>query len=127
MKLFLIAFTAFTLSCFSCFGFAQEVDHFEGIPSPTLEAALANLAEFNAELEVLIGQESLSPEDHHQIHELTYTLENAMKRLNEEQSRLSELLEEVHLASERADSETVKARGSAFLEGSAPLMKNSSE
>ena len=31
--------------------------------------------------------------------------------------RLSELLEEVHLASERADSETVKARGSAFLEG----------
>ena len=51
MKLFLIAFTAFILSCFSCFGIAQEVDHFEGIPSPTLEAALANLAEFNAELE----------------------------------------------------------------------------
>ena len=127
MKSILIAFIAFTLSCFSYFGFAQEVEHFEGKPSPTLEAALANLTQFNAELEVLIEQESLSPEDHHQIHELTYTLENAMKRLNEEQLRLSELLEEVHLASERADSETVKASGSAFLKGTAPLMKSPSE
>ena len=127
MKSILIAFIAFTLSCFSYFGFAQEVEHFEGKPSPTLEAALANLTQFNAELEVLNKQESLSPEDHHQIHELTYTLEKAMKRLNEEQLRLSELLEEVHLASERADSDTVKASGSAFLKGVTPLMKSSSE
>ena len=48
-------------------------------------------------------------------------LENAMKKLNEEQLRLSEILEEVHLASERGDTETVQVNGRAFVEGTKPF------
>lgn len=101
----------------------ERPDHFEGEPSPTLEAALANLAEYNGRLAVLVEQDSLSAEELHQVHELTYTLENALERLDIERARLAELLEEVHQASERADGDTVKASGRAYLDGSAPLTR----
>lgn len=101
----------------------ERPDHFEGEPSPTLEAALANLAEYNARLATLVDQDNLSAGELHQVHELTYTLENALERLDSERARLAELLEEVHQASERADVDTVKASGRAYLDGSAPLTR----
>lgn len=125
MKTFKLIFIALVLLSLSALSQAEKVDHFEGVPSPTLEAALANLTEFNVELEVLLKKDSLSPEDHHKIHELTYTLENAIQKLGSEQQRLAEILEEVHLASETADSKTVKGSGHAYLEGTAPLTHSS--
>ena len=101
----------------------ERPDHFEGEPSPTLEAAMANLDEYNARLAVLVERDSLSAEELHQVHELTYALENALERLELERARLAELLEEVHQASELADGDTVKASGRAFLDGTAPLTR----
>ena len=104
--------------------FAEErPDHFKPQPSPTLEAALANLSEFNPQLAALLEKDTLSAQDLNQVHQLTYTLENALERLDSERARVAELLEEVHVASERADSNTVKASGRAYLEGTAPLTR----
>ena len=121
MKLSQISFIVVLLICLSSTVLAEKVDHFEGEASPTLEIALTNLTNYNAKLEQLVLQETLTPEDFHQIHELTYTLENAMGRLAEEQARLSVILEEVHLASESGDTAIVKENGKAFVEGTKPL------
>lgn len=101
----------------------ERPDHFKPQPSPTLEAALSNLSEFNPQLATLLEKETLSPQDLNQVHQLTYTLENALERLESERARVAELLEEVHVASERADSATVKASGRAYLDGTAPLTR----
>lgn len=51
----------------------------------------------------------------HHIHELTYTLEEALKKIHTDLAEVAEVLEEVHLASEQADAETVKNSGQAYL------------
>lgn len=100
----------------------ERPDHFEGKLAPTLEAALANLAEYNPRLAALVEKDTLAPEDLHRVHELTYTLENALETLASEHARLAEVLEEVHLASETNDPETVKRSGRAYLEHSRRLL-----
>jgi len=52
------------------------------------------------------------------IHELSYTLENALLRIQEEVKLMAENLEKVHLASGRMDPETITARGTAYLRAS---------
>jgi mannitol-1-phosphate/altronate dehydrogenase len=69
---------------------AQErPDHFKGKPAPTLEAALANLTEYNAKLEALLKQANLGPKELFQVHQLSYTLEMALEKLGQEQARLA--------------------------------------
>jgi hypothetical protein len=101
----------------------ERPDHYQPKPSPTLEAALANLTEFNPKLAALLEKDSLTPEELNQVHQLTYTLEAALEKLGSEQARVAELLEEVHVASEKNDSSTVKTSGRAYLEGTAPLTR----
>lgn len=123
MKLFTILAIAGMLS-FSTVALADErPDHFEAKPSPTLDAAIENLAEYNPKLASLIEKDSLSQEDLNTVHQLTYTLEQALARIGEEKDRVAALLEEVHLASERADSETVKQSGQGYLKGTAPFIQ----
>lgn len=101
----------------------ERPDHFEAKPSPTLNAAIENLAEYNPKLEALIEKSSLSPEDLNTVHQLTYTLEQALAKIGEEKDRVAALLEEVHLASERADEETVKQSGQGYLKGTEPFIR----
>ena len=113
----LAAALAFTLPVMA----EERPDHFEAKPSPTLEAALKNLAEYNPRLAEIVNKDTLSPEDLNNVHQLTYTLETALQKIDSEGKRVAEILEEVHLASESADSETVKKSGRDYLEGTAPL------
>ena len=94
----------------------ERPEHFEGKPAETLEQAVANLSEYNAKLAGLLAQEKLSPADLNKVHQLTYTLENALARINDEFDDLADTLETVHIASERADAETVKAQGRIYLD-----------
>lgn len=89
--------------------------HFKGLPAETLQEAVKNFSEHNRKLDALLNQGELSPEDLATIHELTYTLENALNKLNSEFEALAETLEEVHIASERADGETVVSKGREYL------------
>ncbi len=123
-KLTLLALA--TTLAFLPLSFAEpRPDHFKVIskPSPTLEAAVANLTESNAKLAALLKKDALNDADLLEVHMLSYTIEQALAKLGEEQVRLAALMEEVHLASEKGDSKTVKTSGAAYLEVAAPLVR----
>lgn len=98
-------------------------DHFRGEPSPTLDRAIANLSAYNSKLEIVLAQDELSPTDLGQVHQLTYTLENALAKLRAELSDLAAVLEEIHVASETGDTETVSTRGRIYLDTSRKLIE----
>lgn len=93
----------------------ERIGHFAGKPAETLQQAVSNFAEGNQELQQLLNGE-LSNEDMGKIHMLSYTLENALGKLNEEMQVLSVLLEQVHLASETGKHQVVKGSGKAYME-----------
>ena len=96
------------------FAFSDEVEHFKGEPSKSLEQAVNNFSEYNSKLEQVLDGE-LTPEAMGEVHELTYTLENALGRINAEFDALAATLETIHVASEHADPDTVKINGEKFL------------
>ncbi|SFM54854.1 DUF6746 family protein [Marinobacter pelagius] len=102
---------------FSLPAFAEDYEHYKGEPAETLEQAVANFSEYNNRLDKVLAGE-LTPEAMNEIHQLTYTLENALGKLNEEFDDLAERLELVHKASEHADPETIQREGSVYLEKS---------
>lgn len=93
----------------------EHPDHYQGKPAATLEQALTNLKEYNAKLAALVKKDGLSSEELGQVHQLTYTLENALEKLRDEHTRLAQVLEEVHKASEHAHVDTVKQSGRDYL------------
>lgn len=98
-----------SMLAFASFSFAEEerLGHFEGKEASTLEVTIVNLTEANARLRELL-KKTLEPKDVVEIHELSYTAENALAEIAEEQVRLAALMEEVHLASES---------GASYLKG----------
>lgn len=98
-------------------------EHFEGKPSRTLTEAMAHFSEYNRQLEALLARGELTPQDLHDIHVLTYTLENALERIDDSVAQLQEQLEDVHKGSERADPEKVKRQGKAYLTLSRELVR----
>ena len=101
----------------------ERPDHYKGERSDTLEQAMANLVDYNGQLEAILAKDELGPEDTAKIHELTYTLENALARIESEVEALEETLEEVHVASERYEVETVRTQGRKYLDNAAKLTK----
>lgn len=101
----------------------QRPDHFKGQPSETLPQAVSNFSEYNQKLSALVEKNELTPAEMHQVHELTYTLENALEKIRDELKGLADTLEEVHVASESADADTVKTKGREYLETSRQLVK----
>ncbi|WP_227537956.1 DUF6746 family protein [Marinobacter vulgaris] len=112
MALFTCAVLALPLA-----SFADDVEHFEGKESANLQEAVANFSEYNKKLEKILEGE-LTPEAMNEVHQLTYTLENALGVINKEFDQLAVTLEEVHLASESADSQGVTNYGESYLETS---------
>jgi len=94
---------------------ADRVEHFEGLPAPTMDDAVTNFAEYNAKLRHIVDQEEIVGADLATVHELTYTLENALAKITAELTELADTLEAVHLASESGDIETVKTKGAEYL------------
>ncbi|MBK1707302.1 DUF6746 family protein [Halochromatium glycolicum] len=89
--------------------------HFEGKQAETFAEALTNFETANEQLEEYLEEDSLEPADLAHIHELTYTLENALEMIRSELSDLAITLEEVHLGSERGDTEIVLEAGRNYL------------
>ena len=116
MKKLVFLTTSVFVLIFSTLTFADErPDHFKGKPAETLEQAVANFSEYNNKLAKILAKDSLSPEELHSVHELTYTLENALEKINAEFVELAKILETVHVASETADAKTVKNQGTRYL------------
>jgi vacuolar-type H+-ATPase subunit I/STV1 len=90
--------------------------HFKGERAETLEQALKNLSTYNKKLEVMIGKGSLDNAEMAEVHQITYTLENALDRLEDELEIVEELLEDLHKASERSDYDKVTNQGRQYLD-----------
>ena len=95
---------------------AETVEHFEGKNAESLEEAVTNFKLYNQRLESLLKKDSMSADDVTKVHELTYTLENALAKINDELGKFAVTLEEVHLASEKYDADAVRDHGDAYME-----------
>lgn len=94
----------------------ERYDHFKGLPAESLETAVQNFSEYNSRLATIVAKDALTASDLATIHELTYTVENALEKINHELVGLAEQLEEVHLASEAADAASTVEKGRAYLD-----------
>jgi len=92
-----------------------RIDHFEALPSNTLEEAVKNFSEYNQKLATILAGE-IDNQAMTDIHQLTYTLENALEKIHEEVTALVDTLEELHVASETYQPEAVKEHGAAYME-----------
>ena len=114
---------AFALSgFFATPAMANGVDHFKGLPAETLEQAVANFSEYNQRLSVVLAGE-IDNQAMTEVHELTYTLENALEKIHLEVAELVDTLEDLHVASETYDADKVKAKGDAYLSVATALVK----
>lgn len=102
---------------------AERVDHFKGLPAHTLEEAVQHFSEYNRKLHGRLDQDTLTATDMAKIHELTYTLENALAKISEELTLLAETLEALHVASERADHKGVRTHGRVYLEAANTIVR----
>jgi len=95
---------------------SEVVPHFKAKPSDTIEQARANLLEYNQRLEKILSHEALTPEHLIEVHQMTYTLEVALAKLQEGLQKSAESLEEVHKGSEEVGYERVRTNGRDYLE-----------
>lgn len=95
---------------------AETVEHFKGESVDSLEEAVTHFKRSNQRLETLLKKDSMSADDVTKVHELTYTLENALAKINQELDKLAATLEGVHLASEKYDADAVHEHGEAYMD-----------
>lgn len=108
---------------FGAHSFAEErVEHFKGLPSPDLATAVKNFSEYNELLAQQLNGE-LTPQALADIHQLTYTLEIALEKINQEMAALADTLEEVHVASETSAPEKLAEEGKKYMQAVAELKK----
>mgnify|MGYP000235845573 CR=1 FL=1 len=101
----------------------QDYDHFKGKEAGSYDAALTLFKQYNEKVEALINKDKLSYGDMHNIHEYTYTIENALAKINQEMNALAEQLETLHKASETAKSDSALAAGRTYIENAKRLVK----
>jgi hypothetical protein len=100
---------------------SERPDHFKGQEISNATQARSYYQEYNNKLKVLLAQTELNPAQLLEIHEITYTLENALTKLPAESAKLAEVLESLHLASEQANATAAKKFGAAYLQAVAEV------
>ncbi|KON81306.1 hypothetical protein PA01_06530 [Azoarcus sp. PA01] len=117
----ILAAIAFVPPAFAS-GAAEPIRHYKGEPAKTLPEAVKTFSEYNAKLEAILKGD-VSDAAIADVHELTYTLENALGKMNEELTKLAETLEKLHQASEKLDREAVIQHGDEYLSVSRQVVK----
>jgi len=106
----------FTLSLMTAMPVAAErIDHHSGKSADTLGEAVNNFSQYNNRLAAVLEKEQLTPDDLNNIHVLTYTLENALEKINTDLAELAETLELLHVASESDDADGARQYGEIYL------------
>ena len=100
----------------------EKFSHFPSEESPNTVVALCNMAEFNKKLQAIVNKDAITPEDMVKVHELTYTLENAVMRLQKDLETIAVDLEKVHKASEHLDKKTIHRAGKDYLKATSELL-----
>lgn len=94
----------------------ERIAHHQVKPAETLDQAVDNFAAYNSRLAAILRKKTLDADDIVAIHEITYTLENALARINADLSTLADTLEALHLATEKADLDATLQHGTAYLD-----------
>jgi hypothetical protein len=89
--------------------------HFSGKEADSIKEAFQHLEEGNEKLESYLEGDSIAAADLAHVHELTYTLEKALGKIQGSVNRMVTTLEEVHLASEKGDADRVLEFGREYL------------
>lgn len=110
-----ITFTSYSLA-------EQDYKHAKGLPAETLAEAIKNYDQYNTKLADLLEQQ-LTPETMHEIHMLSYTLENALERIDVELTQHRDDLERIHKASEHMNADELIAYGNKYFATSSTLRK----
>lgn len=95
--------------------------HYDGAAISSWSQAQEHLIKSNQELAEILAQETLTHKDGAKVHELTYTLENALEYMEDFIENVAEQLEEVHVASERAELDKIKSTGEVYLKNAKVL------
>lgn len=98
-------------------------DHYRGEASATLAEAFANLAEYNLRLRAILDKGEVQGDDFNEIHRLTYTLENALGRIEDELEALEDDLEELHQGSEKGDGQRIETFAPRYFERAEELLQ----
>ena len=108
------AFFAVTLLLFSAFDTrvvyaddAAKVDHYEAKTFTNAKEAMSDLISTSIEMAHIAAHDDLNSAQIEDIHQISYTTENAVMYL-ETDEKLAAALEELHLASERHDAADLK-------------------
>jgi len=118
----LISVAAFSvLLSLSAAAHDERPDHFSGKTVTTEAEARSYFSQYNQKLATLLALPELSPAQLLEIHEITYTLENALAKLPTEAAKVADLLESLHLASEYANAADAKKQGEQYLQAVAAL------
>lgn len=99
----------------------ERVAHYQGKQASGLAEAVANLREANAQLAELLGGE-VGEYDIHDIHSLSYTLEESLAKVRKELEHLQGDVESMHFYSEGLNRDEVIQYGKAYLDGIQPLL-----
>ncbi len=100
---------------------SEDVDHYAAEPSETLVEALRILDEYNAKVAAVMARDDLSVADMEEVHQYTYTMEQAVARIATETEDIAAALEEVHLSSEGDDPSALRENVATYLDMSGPL------
>ena len=99
-----------------------RVDHYQAKQADSVEETIANLREANAKLATLLAGE-VSDYDMHDIHSLSYTLEESLTRLIDEMKILLDTAEDLHFATEGLKRDAVIDYGEAYLTGVSKIIQ----
>lgn len=103
----------------------EKYSHFPSLKADNTSAALCNLSKYNEKLQAIVNKQKLTTEDMVKVHELTYTLENAVQRLQKDLDTIAVDLEKVHKASEHLDQSTIKGSGDKYLTATSLVLAKS--
>ena len=117
-----LLFIATTLSMTATASAEERYDHFPSLEAADMKTAFCNIQSYNQTLASITAKETLSVEDMVKVHELTYTLENAIMRLQADLNQAAIDLEEVHQASERLEQSTIQTSGKRYLDATRQLL-----
>jgi len=92
----------------------ERAEHYEGKEIENRSQAVETLKAVNGKLQTWLSGE-LTSQRMTKIHQISYTMENALPYLNGDTETASEHLEGMHLASERMEAGAVKTHGDAYL------------
>ncbi|TQV81220.1 hypothetical protein FKG94_08945 [Exilibacterium tricleocarpae] len=101
---------------------STSIRHYKGADVGDYQQATSLLKTYNETLQAILKKETLTSTDAGNIHKLTYTLENALEKMRSDIVKTAEILEELHLSSERNDVDKMKKFGNDYLSRSNQML-----